>query len=102
MFTPEEIAELRSIRPERVTASRVVSPTPCLLFSVALASDGVGEADAGIYNGQGLGDELLYDLFAVDEAMDSLIFPYPVYLSKGLYIAIGTNVASVTVQYRRV
>jgi len=100
MFSKEELAELKLIRPERVTATRGVCQTPCLLYSCSIASDGVGEADGQIWNGHGLGDELLYDLYCVDEMGFIFSFSYPVYFSRGLYVVVGTNVTAITVQYK--
>jgi hypothetical protein len=101
MFKPEEIAELKLIRPELVTVTRTVCDGPCLLFSAMIASDGSGEADGALHNGSNAGDEKLYDLFTVDESMDGLHLIVPVCFSKGLHVVVGTNVSSITIHYRK-
>ena len=93
------IEELKKIRLERVTLDGVVCNSPCLLYSVIIASDGVGEGDADLYDGTSIQDERKLDLYTVDEMMYELIFNTPVYMRKGIYIDIGTNCESVVVQY---
>lgn len=100
MFNKEELAELILVRPERVAVTRGVCMTPCLLYSCSIVSDGGGDADGQLWNGHGLGDELLYDLYVNDEMMFIFPFTCPVYFSKGLYVVIGTNCAAITVQYK--
>lgn len=84
---------------ERVTADRVVHYGPALIFAVAIASDGGGDADADLYDGQSADGKKLFDLYAVDEAFAQLTFPAPVPMQQGIYVDIGTNCESVTILY---
>ena len=100
MFSKEELAELKLVRAERVAVTRGVCMTPCLLYSASIASDGVGAADGQLWNGHGLGDELLYDLYCDDEMMFIFTPICPIYFSRGLYVVVGTNCTAITVQYK--
>lgn len=83
----------------RTTADVVASLGPALLFSAEITSNGTAEADAVLRNGHNVKGAVLQDLYCVDEAMDSVVFWIPKFFDKGLFIDVGTNVASVTVVF---
>ena len=99
MFDKEYLAELKRIRTERVTSDQIVAQGPALVFSLVIASTGQAEADADVYDGLTVGGRPKFDLYCVDEAMAQLVFPTPCYFSEGIFVDLGTNCESVTVQY---
>jgi len=84
---------------ERVTATGIVHRGPALIFSLIIASDGNGEADADVYDNQSIQGNRKFDLYCVDEAMAQLPFLKPVVFVRGIYIVIGTNCESVNIDY---
>ena len=100
MFSREEIAEYRMVRAERVTATRGVCVTPCLLFHAVIASNGGGDADAQLYDGHGLASPQLFGLYCLDEMSVPFAWWPPVYFGTGLYVVVGTNCEAVTVHYK--
>lgn len=82
-----------------VTVDTLVSPKPAFVFALWIASNGSGEADAIIYDGMGAGSLRFIHIDTVDEAMDSLVYPTPLYFRSGIYIDVVTNVQQVGVQY---
>lgn len=84
---------------ERVTEDRAVHHGPALIFSLTIHSNGDGEADADVYDGESAGGRKQFDLYCADEVMAQLLFPTPVPFMQGIYIDIGTNCEAVTVHY---
>lgn len=89
----------RKIAKRRMTADGVVSESPAFIFSVIIASDGGGEADADLYDGHSASGEKVLDLYCADEVMAGLRFNPPMFFNRGIYVDIGTNCESVVVQY---
>jgi len=83
----------------RVAADQVVSTSPVHIFSLTITSNGSGEADAVVYDGESTGDPQIVNLYTVDEAMSQLVFPIPLQTRRGLYVDIGSNVSEVLIQY---
>lgn len=77
----------------------MVSNTPCTLASVMVTSDGGGIADITLYNGESDQDEKVVTIKAGSGLTESIDLPFSVYLDKGLYVSLGSNVASVLVIY---
>ena len=84
---------------QRVTSDQLVSRTPIWIYSLVITSNGTAEADATIYDGESTSGDAVLTLYTVDESMAQLVFPEPLYLHKGLYVDIGSNVTEVLVQY---
>lgn len=84
---------------QRVTSDQCVSPNPVWVYSLVISSNGTDEADATIYDGESTSGDQVMTLFCNDEEMAQVIFPEPLYLRKGLYVDVGTNVNEVLVQY---
>lgn len=87
------------VRTERVTTTRIVCPSPALLFSALIASDGSGDADADVYDGMGLAGKLILDLYTLDELIWQVAFMPPIVYQQGIYVVIGTNCESVLLSY---
>ena len=83
----------------RVAADQVVSTSPVYIFAIVITSNGGGDADATLYDGEGTGDPKILGVYTVDEAMASLVFPTPLRTRRGLYIDVGSNVGEILVQY---
>jgi hypothetical protein len=67
--------------------------------SLVLSSDGVGEADARVYDGHSADAKKYVQLYCVDEAQQQLKFNPPLVFDKGIYVDIGTNVDTVLIEY---
>lgn len=84
---------------ERVTNSRVISPTPLWVFSLTLVSNGSGAADVTLYNGESADEGQVIKLLAADGELTHLTFPEPLYLDRGLQVTVGSNVNELLVHY---
>jgi hypothetical protein len=84
---------------ERITADRIFNIGKCFVYSLVIASDGQGVADADVYDGMDTSGEEKYNLRCADKEMAQLVFPVPAYFQHGLFVDIGSNVKSVTVEY---
>lgn len=84
---------------ERSDADRIFALPPGFLFCATISSDGGGEADAHVYDGNDTSGRLFQDLYAGDELSMQYHWYPPIYFRFGLYVDIGTNVDSVTLQY---
>lgn len=93
------LQEWRQIGWVNLSASTIISHTPAFIFAAWICSDGGGEADSILYDGHHAAELKLIHLDTLDENMFSLPFNPPLYFAKGIYLAIGTNVAQVGIQY---
>lgn len=84
---------------KHLTGSQVISPSPTTVVSVAVTSDGGGVADITLYNGESTNDDRLIKLKAGNDSTRSIRFSFGLYLSKGLYVDVGSNVESVLIVY---
>ncbi len=89
----------KSWRWERITGTAIITTTPCFLSHVSLTNNGTAQSTAIVYDGHGSAGDKVLDLGAVQYAADVRTFNPPLFLRKGLYISIGSNVASLTVHY---
>lgn len=83
----------------RVTGDQRLISRPSYLFSLVISSNGDGDADALIYDGENVKGVARFDLFAVDEAQQQLSFDPPVYMERGIFVDVGSNVESVVIQF---
>lgn len=84
---------------EYFTADKVLSQEPCYVVKVIVTSDGVGAADITIINGYINTGEKRLVLKTTDDSSNFADFLTHMYMSKGLCIDIGTNVAGVLAGY---
>lgn len=93
------MSEARFVNIECVTASRVVSNTPCLIYSIC----GIGITEDsnvyGIHDGQTTEGERRMRLVAGSYSADFRLFASPLYFAKGLYVDFTTNGEEVFVQF---
>jgi hypothetical protein len=83
----------------RTSADRLVTHAEGFLISAHLSSDGVGVATAVIYDGDNTQGDIIRDLAAMQGGNDNFCPPVAIPFNKGLYIDVGSNVASVTVVF---
>ena len=96
----EELLKLgKSCEYERSSIARCFCHSPCYVFSIEIASDGGGEADAYVYNGEDASGILTQGVMAVDEAMAQVRYFPPLYFKNGIYLLVGSNVLAVLIQY---
>lgn len=84
---------------ERVTIDGRVSNKPTFLYSVALVASTGGAATAVIRDGHDTSADAAIDLAALTSSYDFRKFDPPLYLKKGLYVDVGSNVTAVLVHY---
>jgi len=77
----------------------IVCHTPAFIFSIFIVSNGGGEADAYVYDGQNAAALKFIHIDTVDEACFQYNWFPPLYFQHGIYIDRGTNVLQVGVQY---
>lgn len=81
----------------RIEADAIICPGPCYIFGVELTASAVGAATAILYNGLNALGPKFVDLSCVLSTKDHREYGQPRFLDKGLFIAVGSNVTSVTV-----
>lgn len=74
---------------------------PAFVYSVAIHSDGNGDADGRVYDQAGSveGNDFL-QLYCGDESTYQRDFNPPLYFAKGIKVDIGTNAERIEVHYR--
>jgi len=92
-----ELSKACSVR--RFEASSVVTAKPCYVFFIsACPTDGAALYEGALHNGESSSDENLLDIES-QYAQDYYEFYPPLYFNRGLYLALTTNMKSITVQY---
>lgn len=84
---------------EWVTASRLLSHGPCELIGATLTPD-AANADATLYNGENTRGTIIAVVKALSGVSHCLENKTPVYCARGLYVAEGTGVLGIFVQWR--
>jgi hypothetical protein len=92
----------KDIGHDLVTADKKVSNRPCFLYSVCLVAGTGGAATAVIRDGHETSSEPVLDLAALTSSNDSRKFDPPLYLKKGMFIDVYSNVTSVFVHFMQV
>lgn len=92
-----ELSKACSVR--RLTASGLVSHKPCFVFYVNICpTDGAALYEGAVHNGETSGAEVLLDIER-QYGQDNPKFLVPMYFNKGIYLALTTNMKSITIQY---
>jgi len=81
------------------TNDQLISPGPVFLLAVMLTSTGAGAATVTIRNGHNTGDEIALVVSALANYTSPVSPVYPIYLDKGLFVDVGSNVAGALVIY---
>jgi hypothetical protein len=82
-----------------VTVDKKVSNRPCFLYSACLVAGTGGAATAVIRDGHETASEAVLDLGALTSSNDIRKFDPPLYLKKGMFVDVGSNVTSVFVLF---
>jgi len=94
------IEDWKKVAFEVVHKDRLLSSVPCFIFSMSIHSDGGGESDANVWDGQSEDpDNSHFQLYCADERYRQSAWMPPLVFNKGIYVKIGTNVESISVQY---
>jgi len=99
MPTKEELASWKEWAWARVTVSGRVCNTPCFLAHVCFTADSAGNATAAVYDGHGELEEVVIDIAALQHDETDERFDPPLYLRRGLYVKLGSNVTSLFVHF---
>jgi len=84
----------------RVTTSQKVSKVGCRVVSVILTPDSSStNADVTLYDGESTSDPALFTLRSGAGVTHQLNFTPPLDCQRGLYVAIGSNVTEVVIQW---
>lgn len=89
----------KALEYDRATADKKISNRPVFLYAAHLVASSVGAATAIIRDGHDTNGEAVVDLAALTSSVDPRKFDPPIYLKKGLYVDIGSNVTSVLVHF---
>ena len=84
---------------DRTAVDKKVHNRPCFLYAAHLVAGTGGAATAVIRDGHDTGGEAVVDLAALTSSCDPRKFDPPIFLKKGLYVDVGSNVASVLVHF---
>lgn len=85
-----------------VTTNRIVCPVECDLIFAYMMGDGIGVADAQLYDGDSAAGRLITKLQATTNDYAAFNPREPVRCNSGIFVDVGSNVANVFVQYRRI
>jgi len=99
MNVPDLHCLARQIANERVTVDRIVCNGPAYIYGLHITSNSSGEATATIYNGSSAKAVQKIDMSCVDDHHEHADYWPPMYFDRGVYVALGSNVASVLVRY---
>ena len=83
------------------TRSGLINPGPAYIISAHLVASSAGAATATIYDGHGTIGSLKANLTAPQSASDPRTFIPPIYCEQGIYLDVGLNVTSVSIQFRQ-
>lgn len=84
----------------RLTADAVLANGPVWFAGAKITSDGAGIADVTFHDGvNASGPQLYTDKVTLGESGDRFL-PWPVYLERGLFVDVGSNVEEVFVLFR--
>lgn len=83
-----------------ISINQILCPSPCFVTHICLSSTTGGVSTTSVYNGVDANAELKLYLAALQSTHFTDDFSIPVYFDKGLYVALGSNVASFVIQYR--
>ncbi len=86
---------------ERRTGSGMITPGPSLIFSITASPAVAGASELKVYDGENATGNLLYDVIGATGDPEHVVFPLPLYFGRGIYVALTTNMGSVTIQYAR-
>jgi len=89
----------KELEHDRATADKKSCNRPCFLYAAHLTADAVGPATALIRDGHDSNGDIKLDLAALTSSKDNRNFDPPLYLKKGLYLDVGSNVTSVVVHF---
>jgi hypothetical protein len=84
-------------RYEWITADGLVASGPIVLRSISVVSDGVGAADATIYDGISDDGQTVAKITALSGDTRTLSFGDGIILPTGLYVDVGSNVTGVSI-----
>lgn len=85
----------------RLTASIEIATEPVMLYGAVILTSVTG-GDATIYDGRdATSGNTVIRLEGIANQSTPVMFPGPVTLHQGLYVAVGTNVSEVLVIWRR-
>jgi len=83
----------------RMTSSGSISAKPCFVFFVgACPTDGAALYEGAVHNGETSNGDILVDIEA-QYGQRQYIGDFPMYFNKGIYVALTTNMKSITIQY---
>ena len=80
-------------------SSDVVCEKPCVVHSVYVKGDGVGNVVVDLRNGHDAAGELVFSTFTIANRGPFFVPKYPMKFSRGLYVKVVADVLGVYVQY---
>lgn len=83
-----------------ITVDQILCKGPCFIKHICLSAGTGGAATTGVHDGIDANARRGLYLTAITSAHFTDDFSIPVYFSKGLFVDIGSNVASFVIQYR--
>jgi len=87
-----------SIPPTYLTQSQAVQLIPCTLHSIIVSPNGSNASYADVHDGDNSTEPLRARIRCSADRSTQVTFPTPLQLHRGLFIAFGANLHSVSVQ----
>ncbi|RLI42035.1 hypothetical protein DRO69_10875 [Candidatus Bathyarchaeota archaeon] len=94
---PVIIDDVKKIGWKWCVNDQLISPGPVFLLAAMLVADSGGTAEAALYNGHNTTGQVALVLRAPANNPAPITPIYPIYLDKGLYLDVGSNVRGVLV-----
>lgn len=82
----------------RLTGSQTLQSDPCYVFFLVLTAESGGAADIELYNGDNSDDPQVCTLKTHADTTRNLRWQIPLFLNRGAYIKVGSNVTDVVIQ----
>lgn len=85
---------------ERLTGSSVVCNTPALIADILISNGTGGVGLSKLYDGSSTAGDQKADFNTLQSTTFQYWFDPPMWMNRGIYIEVGTNVTSITVRYK--
>ena len=89
----------RKYKWERLTASRMVSPSPCDVSTVVVTADDAAQAKATFYDGESASDPQVMKVKTGSGQSKLISFDPPLHTLRGLYVAFTASCEEVMICY---
>jgi len=96
------VEEFRDVAAAYGTAAQAVTKGPAWLIGAIVTPDGSNNTYIDVYDGESSGDSQIARIRAIATTSKVALFPYPIKMTKGIYVAIESNLESFTILWSHI